>query len=228
MADDLRLCVLDLDGTLVDSQHHIVSAMAAAFAAEGLAAPTPHAVRQVVGLPLDTAIQQLAPETVGLQVERLGQTYRDAYFDAKDTSGIAEPLFDGALDALDVLERAGWLLAIVTGKGRRGLISVLEAHGIRNRFVTLKSADDGPGKPDPTLLLEAVTEAGADRTRTVMVGDTVFDVRMAGSARVPAIGVSWGYHDPSALQREGAATIVDRFEQLPGAAGDLITLFRED
>lgn len=222
MTGELRLCVFDLDGTLVDSQHHIVSAMATAFAAEGLQAPTPSDVRQIVGLPLGTAIQRLAPDAGGEQVERLGRTYRDAYFDTKATDGAAEPLFDGALDTLDALETAGWLLAIVTGKGRRGLLSVLDDHGVRRRFVSLKSADDGPGKPDPTLLLEAVAEAGVDRTRAVMVGDTVFDIRMAGSARVPAIGVSWGYHDPQALRHEGAATILERFDQLCGAADGLV------
>jgi len=219
----LKLCALDLDGTLVDSQHHIVAAMAAAFASEGEAPPTAEAVRRVVGLPLDVAMRRLAPGIGGLQVERLGQAYRDAYFDAKSDDGGPEPLFPGALAALDALEADGWLLAVVTGKGRRGLISVLEGHGLRDRFVTLKSADDGPGKPDPTLLEEAVAEAGCEAARTVMVGDTSFDMEMARNARVAAgIGVAWGYHDPARLQAAGSVMIVERFDQLASVAGRLI------
>src|SRR3546814_16840704 len=74
----------------------------------------------------------------------------------------------GARGALDALDADGWLLAVVTGKSRRGLHDVLEAHGLLSRFVTLKSADDGPGKPDPTLLLDAARESGCGPGRTVM------------------------------------------------------------
>lgn len=219
----LRLCALDLDGTLVDSQHQIVSAMAAAFAGEGMRPPDAGRVRQVVGLPLDQAIRQLAPGSGGLQVERLGEAYRDAYFSVRGASGAsAEPLTDGALEALDALASRGWLLAVVTGKGKRGLRAVLDAHGLTARFVTLKSADDGPGKPDPTVLLEAVAEAGSLPERSVMVGDTVFDLGMARRARVAGIGVTWGYHEISLLQTEGPAAVIDRFAELPDVADRLV------
>ena len=156
-----RLCAFDLDGTLIDSQHHIVSAMESAFRAEGLLPPTARNVREIVGLSLDRAIARLAPEVRGLQFERVGQAYRDAYFAAKEADGVDEPLMPGAWAAIDAVAAAGWVLAVVTGKGRRGLHEVLEAHGLLERFAVLKSADDGPGKPDPTLLLEAVHETGS-------------------------------------------------------------------
>lgn len=226
---ELKLCALDLDGTLVDSQHHIVAAMSAAFAAEGEPPPPAAAVRQVVGLPLDVALRRLAPGIGGLQVERMGQAYRDAYFDARSTERDPEPLFPGTLEALDALEAAGWLLAIVTGKGRRGLISVLESHGIRDRFVALKSADDGPGKPDPTSLRDAIMEAGCEPGRTVMVGDTTFDMETAVNARIAGgIGVSWGYHDAARLQAAGSVIILDRFDQLVPVADRLIDPHGED
>ena len=222
MAGDLRLCALDLDGTLIDSQLHIVAAMAAAFRAEGLAPPSPAKVREIVGLPLDQAIGRLAPHVRGLQLERVGQAYRDAYFDAKDADSVAEPLMPGARAALDELQAAGWLLAVVTGKGRRGLHEVLEAHGLLERFVVLKSADDGPGKPDPTLLLDAIRDAGASVGRTVMVGDTVFDMGMARRARVAGIAVTWGYHELGQLQHERPAAVIERFEELAGVADRLV------
>ncbi|GHD58939.1 haloacid dehalogenase [Thalassobaculum fulvum] len=219
---DLRLCALDLDGTLIDSQHHIVAAMSSAFRAEGLPPASAAKVREVVGLPLDQAIRQLAPQVRGLQLERVGQAYRDAYFDAKEADSAAEPLMPGARAALDALEEAGWLLAVVTGKGRRGLHDVLDAHGLLARFVVLKSADDGPGKPDPTLLLDAVREAGSSPGRAVMVGDTVFDMGMARRARVAGIAVTWGYHDLALLETERPAAVIDRFEDLLGAADRLV------
>lgn len=226
---ELKLCALDLDGTLVDSQHHIIAAMTEAFTAEGETPPGPAAVRQVVGLPLDVALRRLAPGIGGLQVERLGQAYRDAYFDAKAGDRGPEPLFPGTMEALDALEASGWLLAIVTGKGRRGLLSVLDGHGIRDRFVALKSADDGPGKPDPTSLRDAMAEAGCAPGRTVMVGDTTFDMETAVNARIAAgIGVSWGYHDPARLQVAGSVIILDRFDQLAPVADRLINPYDGD
>ncbi|EDP62424.1 Predicted phosphatase [alpha proteobacterium BAL199] len=218
----VRLCAFDLDGTLIDSQHHIVDAMAAAFRAEGLLPPNTAKVREIVGLSLDQAISRLAPQVRGLQLERVGQAYRDAYFQAKEADGAEEPLMPGALAAIDTLESDGWLLAVVTGKGRRGLREVLDAHGLLARFVSLKSADDGPGKPNPTLLLEAVHEAGTTPDRAVLVGDTVFDMGMARRARVSGIAVTWGYHEVSLLQTEQPAAIIERFEELPGTAGRLI------
>lgn len=217
-----RLCAFDLDGTLIDSQHHIVSAMEAAFRAEGLLPPPGRKVREIVGLSLDQAIARLAPEVRGLQVERVGQAYRDAYFEAKGADGADEPLMPGARAALDAVAAAGWELAVVTGKGRRGLLEVLEAHGLLERFAVLKSADDGPGKPDPTVLLEAVLEVGSSPDRTVMVGDTVYDMGMARRARVAGIAVTWGYHEVSLLQTERPAAIIESFEELAGTADRLI------
>ena len=56
-----RLVIFDCDGTLVDSQHHIVAAMHAAFGAHRLALPAADSVRRTVGLPLAVAIQRLLP-----------------------------------------------------------------------------------------------------------------------------------------------------------------------
>jgi phosphoglycolate phosphatase len=219
----LKLCAFDLDGTLVDSQLHIISAMAKAFKAEGLGAPSPDAVRNVIGLSLDDAISALAPEVSGLWVERVGNRYRDAYFDSKQVGGDVEPLADGTLEMLETMDRDGWQLGIVTGKGRRGLMSVLDGHGLRPRFVVLKSADDGPSKPDPTLLLEAIDEAGATPGTTVMIGDTVFDLQMARAARVASIAVTWGYHSRDVLLAERPAAMIERFAELPGVADHVVS-----
>ena len=224
----LKLCAFDLDGTLVDSQHRIVSSMIAGFAALGHVAPMPDAIRQVIGLPLNIAIRRLAPGTDVGTVEKLVEAYRDAYFDPNNSLDGPEPLFPGTREVLDTLEAGGWLLAVVTGKSRRGLLHVLEAHGIRERFAALKSADDGPGKPNPTVLEEAMAETGCARGRTVMVGDTTFDMETAVNAKIAGgIGVSWGYHDAVRLKAAGSVIILNGFDQLPAAAEALVAPQRE-
>ena len=213
-----RLAVFDCDGTLVDSQGIIVAAMTAAFEAGGLAAPDAHGIRHVVGLPLAEAILRLA--TVPCDTARLADLYRDAYGARCVLAEFQEPLFHGVGPALDALEQAGYLLGIATGKGRRGLVRVLDRHGLTGRFVTLQTADDCPGKPSPDMLIRARAEVGADRAETVMVGDTIFDMQMARNAGVRAIGVAWGYHEAADLIAAGADVVAQDYAGLPALIMD--------
>ncbi|MGI9504613.1 MAG: HAD-IA family hydrolase, partial [Geminicoccaceae bacterium] len=101
-----------------------------------------------------------------------------------------------------------------TGKSLRGLQMVLEHHGIRDRFVTLQTADFHPSKPHPSMVETALKETGASAETTLLVGDTSFDMEMAVAAGVRPIGVSWGYHPKEQLEAAGAEIILDRFEQV--------------
>lgn len=210
-----RLAVFDCDGTLVDSQHNIVTAMTTAFRVHGLAAPDPAAVRKVVGLHLSEAIDRLLPDSRVHAAQAVCQSYIDAFRVLRDRHDHEEPLYPGAAAALDILEKSDAILAIATGKSRRGLEVTLDRHGLRDRFVVLKTADDGPGKPDPRILLDAIAEAGSAPGQTAMIGDTVYDVTMARSAKTYAVGVSWGYHSPHDLQAAGAHFVASDFEELP-------------
>jgi len=209
----IRLAVFDCDGTLIDSQGIVVAAMRAAFEAEGLVVPEAPAVRHVVGLPLVEAILRLAPDAP--DAERLAERYRDAYGDRFGLPEFQEPLFAGAVAALDDLARAGYVLGIATGKGRRGLLRLLDRHGLTARFATLQTADDGPGKPSPDMLLRAMAETAAEPAATVMIGDTTYDIHMACNARVASIGVAWGYHAAGDLRAAGASELVEDFAALP-------------
>jgi phosphoglycolate phosphatase len=214
-----RLAVFDCDGTLVDSQHNIVAAMDEAWRTHGLE-PVPAAVvRRVVGLPLLEAIAGLYPQGSHELHLALTDTYKEAFHSLRQQPDHHEPLFPGTREALEALEEAGYLLAVATGKSRRGLTATLSRHGLEERFITLKTADDGPGKPHPHMLLEAMAESGVQPDSTLMIGDTVFDIEMALHAKVHPIGVSWGYHDPFELQEAGAAAVIDAFEELAALAG---------
>jgi phosphoglycolate phosphatase len=210
-----RLAVFDCDGTLIDSQHAIAACMARAFGGEGLSPPAPAEVRRVIGLPLAQCVIRLAPHASGAQQGRLVEAYKAAFFALRQQADHHEPLFDGALAALDALERDGWLLGIATGKARRGLVAVLERHRLVDRFATIQTSDVAPGKPNPDMLLRAMAETGAVPANTVMIGDTTFDVQMALGARVVAIGVAWGYHAGEELSAAGATALADSFDALP-------------
>jgi phosphoglycolate phosphatase len=204
----LRLIVFDCDGTLVDSQHGIVAAAAAAWGAHGLAAPEAAAVRQVVGLNLDEALALLAPAADPSLLARLVESYRQAFFDLRQRPDHHEPLFPGIAELLQALDRPEILLGIATGKNMRGLTATLERHQIGHRFVTLQTPDTCRGKPHPEMVERALRETGVAPEATYVVGDTTFDMRMAYNAGVPAIGVGWGYHAPDALVQAGARRIL--------------------
>jgi phosphoglycolate phosphatase len=211
----LYFAVFDCDGTLVDSIHSIIEAMSMAWAAEGLGAPpTGHNVRSIVGLQLIEAIGRLYPEGAAWEHERLAQHYKGAFLEIRNRPDHDEPLFEGTREVINALDCAGVLLGIATGKSRRGLEATLERHGLLDRFVSLKTSDDGPGKPNPTILLDAMRELGVESENTVMIGDTIFDVTMAVNAKVTAIGVDWGYHEVSELRSAGAETTLQSFHEL--------------
>ncbi len=217
-----RLALFDCDGTLVDSQHSIIAAMDAAFRAQGRVPPAPAAVRHVVGLSLGEAIARLVPEATEESVEALAEAYKAAFLDFRLAGRYADPLYPGARAALDALAAGGFLLGIVTGKSRRGLIATLDAHGLADRFDTLQTADEGPGKPHPAMVRRALAAVGVEAASTVVVGDTVYDMQMARAALVGAIGVSWGYHEPAALTEAGAGCVMDTFDAVPAAIHALL------
>ncbi|MEA1676692.1 HAD-IA family hydrolase [Nitrospirillum sp. BR 11163] len=219
-----RLALFDCDGTLVDSQHAIIAAMAAGFASQGLTPPPDEAVRRQVGLSLEVAVLGLLPEGVGAgAVAGIVAAYKDAFF-ANRAKGIAqEPLYPGLVAALDALEAAGFLLGIATGKSHRGLVATLEHHGLNGRFVTLQTADRAQGKPSPDMALRAMAEAGADPATTVVIGDTSYDMQMARNAGAAALGVAWGYHAPKSLLAAGAARVCHDYAEVPAAVAALVS-----
>ena len=210
------LVVFDCDGTLVDSQHAIIASVRRAWEAEGLTPPADELVRTGVGLRLDLAIPRLAPDLDPAVHDRLTERYKRAFFEIRHEPGHEEPLYPGTLKAIQDIAATGALLAIATGKSRRGLLATLELHGLRDTFVCLKTAESGPSKPDPKILRDAIAECGAAAETTAMVGDTIFDISMACAAGAYAVGVSWGYHPVEELRRARAACVIDRFADLPG------------
>lgn len=210
------LVVFDCDGTLVDSQRFIVDCMTAAFAAEGMETPSSDAIRRIVGLTLVHAVDRLLGGGDLVLAERLAEGYRSQFLRRRMAGDTDEPLFPGALDLLDELAARGVTMGVATGKTMRGLKHILEQHRIAHHFVTLQTADLHPSKPHPAMIEAAMRETGADAARTMMVGDTSFDIEMAVAAGVLPVGVSWGNHPAVELKAVGAAHVLDRFDELIG------------
>ena len=213
-----RLVVFDCDGTIVDSHHAIVSGVRRAFERAGELPPPPEAVRDRVGLSLSSFMADLAPHLDLRQAQRIVRLYREEFARAADERD-PDPLFPGIESLLRGLTEEDVLLGVATGKSRRGLRRVLEAHDLGRWFVTLQTADDAPSKPHPAMVLQAAEEAGCAPTETVMVGDTVFDMEAARSAGARALGVRWGSHPAERLRLAGADAVAEDVADLAGLLG---------
>lgn len=217
----MALIIFDLDGTLIDSVALIVETVTEAFAAIGEQVPTEAAIRSISGITARDAMAILAPHAGPDRVDEILDSYRRHY---RERTGIArEALFQGALAALDRLqERPDTILAVATGKGYRGAVTLLEQHGIVGRFHSIETPDHNRGKPDPQMIETAMEKAGATPAETVMIGDTVHDMRMARAAGVHALGVAWGYHTVFDLNEAGAHMIIEDFTALDRAIDELL------
>jgi phosphoglycolate phosphatase len=207
----MNLVIFDVDGTLIDSQRQIIAAMRAAFEGENRAVPPDAAILSIVGLSLPVAIDVLVPGLAPDVNARLTAAYKSAWAEAARLG--TPPMYPGAAQVLAGLAgREGLLMGIATGKSRRGLDVLIEAHGWQGLFVTQQVSDDHPSKPHPSMVLAALAETGVRAQDAAMVGDTEFDMQMANAAGVPGIGVDWGYHPP---ERVRAVHRIADFSELP-------------
>ena len=205
----MKLIVFDCDGTLVDSQHLIVAAMERAFADRALALPVRDNILGVVGLSLPIAIERLVPHMSVAAIDDLAEGYKAAFGELRRDPLQREPLYPGVREILNELgARDDVMLGVATGKSRRGVAAILEREGLDGLFQTIQTADTHLSKPDPSMLITAMAEAGCGPPDTIMIGDTTFDIEMARAAGVRAVAVSWGYHPIEALVTAGAHIVV--------------------
>ncbi|MAA61910.1 HAD-IA family hydrolase [Idiomarina loihiensis] len=211
MMYDKRLVVFDWDGTLMDSIGRIVSSMQNTAQHTGLPVPTEISVRDIIGLSLEPAIEKLFGVLNAAQLNSFLTQYRDEYVDLNTTPS---PLFHDAKAVLSQLSHAGYRLAVATGKARRGLQRVWAESETEHYFDTSRCASETKGKPDPQMLYEIMNELKTQPEHTLMVGDSVHDMKMAVAAGVQAIGVSFGVHDAERLREAGATIVVDSLSEL--------------
>ncbi len=207
-----RLLVFDWDGTLADSEQRIVAAVQSAIDTLGLPERSHDQVRAVIGLALSEVSRKLFPDLPTRQQSLFIASYREHYL--RNTS-TPVPLFAGAEAALRGLVEHHYQLAVATGKGRQGLDRDIANHGLDALFSTTRCADDAPSKPHPQMLLDIMEDLGVASAETLMVGDTSYDMEMAGNAGVATVAVSSGVHDRQRLLEFDPLAVLDSVAELP-------------
>lgn len=206
-----QLLVFDWDGTLMDSEAKIVACLQAAAIDLEIEPPPEEKARQVIGLGLIEAVERLFPELPSTQHQPLADRYREHFLVLNKA---LSRLFPQAREVLEQLS-SDYLLAVATGKSRRGLEKELDETGLRPLFHTSRCADETFSKPHPQMLQEILDELGMIPADSLVIGDTEFDMQMAGNAGVPALGVSYGVHDSERLLHHGALHCLDAIYELP-------------
>lgn len=192
------LALFDVDGTIFDSQDVIVTGFENAFRAQGYAPPTRQQILHTVGLSLDNAIAAMRPDFDGAAIEGLAAAYVHA---VKGSHARQLPYYPGMRRLLGALHQHDYLwMGVATGKNRRGLDPLLEHNGIYNIFTIKQTMDTHPSKPAPDMITDAMARFGIEAERTVMIGDTSYDIQMGQNAGVRTIGVAWGYHADAIAQ----------------------------
>jgi len=186
------LLIFDWDGTIMDSQLRIVASFHAAIAACGLPAQSDEAIVNTIGLGLPEAIEQLFPAISPSQREAVRVSYRTHYLYQNNTP---MPLFPGAAEAIIRLAAEGYILAVATGKSRVGLDDALTACRLKDYFCVTRCAEETQSKPHPLMLQEIMAVTQTPIEKTLMIGDTAYDLDMAARAGCAAVALSYGAHD---------------------------------
>jgi len=212
-----RLLVFDWDGTLMDSIGTIVDCTMAAFdGIDDVELPPRERIRESIGLGLVETMQRHFPDWDESLSRRLIDNYRRLWrSDYKDRVA----LFPGSFATVRTLHEAGYLLGVATAKGRAGLERELDATGLRPFFHATRTIDEAPSKPAPGMLLGLFEELGVSPGEAVMIGDTSFDLEMAGNAGCRAIGVLSGGQCLEHLAPHRPIAVLASVRELPAWLG---------
>lgn len=209
-----KLVIFDWDGTLMDSANKIVNCMQIAAKQCDMPIPTYEEVGHIIGISLKPAIMQLFSITDSALGDRLVQAYKDAFVSVDVTPC---PLFDGVEEMLGSLKTAGCILAVATGKARRGLDRAWKQTNTGNYFSASRTADEAESKPSSDMLEQLLDELGFEANDAVMIGDTTYDMQMAKSIGMDRIGVSYGVHAQVHLEALEPVALVHSIEELKTA-----------
>jgi phosphoglycolate phosphatase len=202
--------LLDLDGTLSDSEPGILRSLRWAFEQEGFPIPTDAEVRSVIGPPFEVGLPSIGIPDDAL--ERVINTYRDRY---TRIGAFENTLYDGIIEMLDAMAALGLSLSIATAKPEQTAHPILDYFGISERFdvragATLTSERRTKAQVIDFALHELEIHADPDLSdHVIMVGDRDHDVRGAMHHGIACIGVNWGYGSIEELLSSGAVELAD-------------------
>lgn len=212
--------ILDVDGTLVDSNDAHARAWVDAFAEHGIAVAFDN-VRRSIGMGGD----KLMPSVSGVEEDtalgagiaaRRGEIFKSRYLDT------IKP-FPRTRDLIQRLVADGYVLAVASSAKEDELGPLLERAGVADLLPLRTSSDDADNsKPDPDIVVAAMRQAGCEPARTIMLGDTAYDVAAARRAGIEIVALECGGWTREALAGavevyRDPADLLEQYEASPFA-----------
>ena len=208
----IRLAILDFDGTIADTQTLIVDTMQGVIEELGLEKRTRAQCATMIGLPLEKTFSTLIPMSDEMN-RRCAEAYERIYRE-KNTLG-AVTLFPHVYETLEKLHAHGTVLTIASSRHRWSLIDFVERFGIEKFITYILGADDVThAKPHPEPVLKTLQELHFTPEEVLVVGDTVYDIKMGQGAEVHTCGVTYGNGTRKDMISTRSEYIVDDFDQL--------------
>ncbi|MEM0911602.1 MAG: HAD-IA family hydrolase [Pseudomonadota bacterium] len=206
--------IFDWDGTLMDSSAKIVQCMQLAAEDINLEPPTSEQVKEIIGISLVPAIQRLF-DVDDKTSATIAKHYKTHYLERDQTPC---PLFPGVVSTLSVLQHE-MTLAVATGKARRGLERAWQMTNSSHYFSDSICSDEAESKPSPDMLIQLLERWQVDVSKTLMVGDTIYDMQMAEALSMPRIAVTFGAHDAERLKQYSPLATIDAIHELKDVVG---------
>lgn len=212
MTKKYKLLIFDWDGTLVDSQSHIINSMREAIREEGYEIPEDEDIRHIIGLSLSEAVRLLVPDCNKQQMIKVSSAYKKHFF---GKSALTSEFFSGAKEVLQACHDEGYLLGIATGKSKRGLEMSLKITELESLFDVTRCAEETESKPGPLMLEEILTDMNLTAADALMIGDTTFDMDMANNIDMDCMAATYGAHRKAELDTSNPTYYLSNIKELP-------------
>lgn len=215
--------VFDLDGTLIDTAPDLVGATNHVLSGLSLPPRPEAAVRPWISFGarrmIEEALEQSGQPRPAAEVDRLLALFLDHY-EANIARG-SRP-YPHVLDEIRQLRSQGARIAVCTNKREALAVRLIETLALGDLFAAVIGRDTlAVSKPDPGHLTGTIARAGGIPTRAVMIGDSGVDIATARAARVPVVGVTFGYSDVP-MRDLGADVTIDSYANLSGVIRHLL------
>lgn len=221
--------VFDLDGTLVDTAPDLINAANYVLSLKDFAPADEQLLRPKISFGARAIIEEaLACQGATLPAQDIDHLF-DRFIDHYSANIAKDSLpYPGLTDVLAQLQQQGARLAVCTNKRENLSLDLLEQLGLTPYFQFIAGRDTFPiHKPDPRHLLLTIEAAGGTRSRAIMVGDSQTDISTAQAAKIPVIGVTFGYSTPPMAALRPDVTI-DSYDDFSGAVADLLLLHNQN
>ncbi|UTR16386.1 HAD family hydrolase [Salipaludibacillus sp. LMS25] len=203
--------ILDFDGTLADTKNSIILTVRETLKYLNLPLANEEEIKKRIGLPLKTTFQDIA----GLEGDNLENAIKEYRLRYDKISFETVTLFPGVRNTLEFFHGKGIKLGVASSKGKDSLALLLEHLEIASLFSFIGGEQDVSNKkPAPDIVNLAIKKLHATNSKSLVIGDTIYDIQMGRNAGCATCAVTYGNNTFEELNNSSPNFIVNEFPEL--------------